>query len=553
MRQFIQTEGEVRAHVRSIEHQVRAYRVYSGHEYVSGGSLCGVYPQGLGGWRIQATPPGLGFPLDGARGLELQAHGPRRMVDDLPIRQGRALLRLLAIQNAVSVLLYGDVLRPLDRALRGTSWGEIIFPRHGPGKTADRLDGNNKFTVSEWPARLEEAFPYLGMLSPNWSHFDSEIYQDHVTHLPPEWERPVRVTSIPKTAKTARIIAIEPTAMQFAQQGLLAALVTGLEADSLVGPLIGFTSQASNQRMAREGSLTGKLATLDLSEASDRVSVLHVVEMLRSWPTLSRAVMATRSTKADVPGHGALHLAKFASMGSALTFPIEAMFFTSIVVASILSASGSRLTRSSVMGLHGKVRVFGDDIVVPAEYAEVVIADLEAFGLLVNRGKSFWTGLFRESCGGDYYAGWDVTPVRVRRLFPSSRRDVEEVVSLVSLRNQFYEAGLWTTAGWLDQMIEKFLPRFPIVEPSSMILGRRSVSFPFLVDGTHGDRQVPMVKGPIARAVTPICPIDDIPALVKWFLHKHRFPSGDPLSEDHLQRSGRSHAAHINMGWATPY
>jgi len=552
MRQFIQTEGEVRAHVQQFERHVRDYRVYSGHEHVSGGSLCGLYAATAGGWRT-ANLRAVDFPMDSARGLAVHGEGGGGLSHGPSVLSSRELLHLLAIQKACSVLLYNDALRPLDRAIRGTSWDQVIVPQHGPGKTADRLDGNQKFTVSEWPARLEAEVPYLGMLAPNWSYFDSTAYQDHVTHLPPERERPVRVVSVPKTAKTARIIAIEPTAMQFAQQGLMAPLVEALESSRLTGPLIGFTDQVPNQDMAREGSLTRELATLDLSEASDRVSTLHVVDLLSTWPALSRYAMACRSTKADVPDHGVQHLTKFASMGSALTFPIEAMLFLSIVVASIALASGSHLTRGFIQRLHGKVRVYGDDIIVPAEYAGSVITALESFGLKVNSGKSFWTGLFRESCGGDYYNGQDVTPVRVRSLLPLSRRDVEEVASLVSLRNQFYEAGLWTTAGWLDRMIEKFLPRFPIVEPTSKILGRRSVSFPFLANGTHGDRQVPMVYGPVYRAVIPINPIDDYPALVKWFLHKHRYPSGDPLSEDHLLRSGRSHAAHIYMGWASPY
>jgi len=131
------------------------------------------------------------------------------------------------------------------------------------------------------------------------------------------------VIAVPKTMKTPRIIAVEPTAMQYMQQAISDNLVSNLEGRHFPYKwMIGFERQEPNQQMAKEGSLHGELATLDLSEASDRVSNQHVRRLTKGFPRVTEGIQACRSRKADVPGHGVIRLAKFASMGSALTFPL---------------------------------------------------------------------------------------------------------------------------------------------------------------------------------------------------------------------------------------
>jgi len=210
--------------------------------------------------------------------------------------------------------------------------------------------------------------------------------------------------------------------------------------------------QTPNQRLAREGSLTGALATLDLSEASDRVSNQLVRTMLEDYPHLHWAVDASRSRKADVPGHGVIRLAKFASMGSALCFPFEAMVFLTLIFLGIERESSTLLTRRKLERYVGKVRVYGDDIICPVDSVDSVVSVLTLFGAKVNTGKSFWTGRFRESCGKEYYAGEDISIVRVRREFPTSPKDAARVMSIISLRNQFYKTGLWATVNcWMKR------------------------------------------------------------------------------------------------------
>jgi hypothetical protein len=435
----------------------------------------------------------------------------------------------------VSALLWADTFQKVDEDIY---YGRVV-PKHGPGATADRLAGNRKYDQAEWTTRLEQVFPAGEYLFPNWSYYKD--LQD-IHFLEPGAERPVRVITVPKTLKTPRIIAIEPTCMQYMQQAVLEPLVEYIESSST---LIGFTDQAPNQDLARIGSLNGELATLDLSEASDRVSNQLVRAMFEQFPNLFEAVDATRSRKADVNGK-VIRLAKFASMGSALCFPVEALVFSTLIFMGIQDELNRPLTKKDIQSFEGLVRVYGDDIIVPVRYVSSVISRLEEFGFKVNAGKSFWTGRFRESCGKDYYGGDDITVVRCRREFPTSRRDVQELLSLVSLRNQFYLRGMWQTVRWLDAEVERVIP-FPAVLATSPALGKLSC----LGHETHkmsATLHKPMVKAYVQRGQAPESKLEGSGALMKFFLKRGFEPHADVK---HLERYGRPDAVDIKLGWAS--
>jgi len=443
----------------------------------------------------------------------------------------------------MSLLLWGQVLQNVDEDV----YYSRILPKHGPGTTADKLIGNNKFSQSEWTTRLEEYFPSGEYLFPSWRHYDA----DRVNLLEPGQERPVEVITVPKTLKTPRIIAREPTCMQYVQQGLLASITKHVEADKSVSCFVDFNCQEHNQILARQASIHaehgGSLATLDLREASDRVSNLHVMLMTSRFPHLTKGIQACRSTKADVPGYGIHILAKFASMGSAVTFPIESMIFTTIIFIGIQRQLNRPLSKKDIASFKGQVRVYGDDIIVPVDFVTSVVAELESFGFKVNASKSFWTGKFRESCGKEYYDGEDVSITRVRRLVPSHRRDdPEKFISTVSLRNQLYMSGYWRTVKKLDNVIEKLI-EFPMVLPTSPVLGRWSF-LGFETQRIHPTLHSPLVKGWVERSVPPDSHLEGSDALLKVFLKQGREPFYDVK---HLERSGRPDAVHLKRRWAS--
>ncbi len=443
----------------------------------------------------------------------------------------------IAAFRKMSLKLWGDVFQRVDENVYN---GEIV-PKHGPGATADKLKGNLKFVQREWTERLEQVFPHGEFLFPNWRHYDRSV-----DLLEPGAERPVRVITVPKTLKTPRIIAVEPTCMQYVQQGIAEKLLESIERDDILSKIVGFDDQLPNQQMAREGSFFGNLATLDLSEASDRVSNQLVRAMFATFPNLAEGVDACRSRKADVPGHGVIRLAKFASMGSALCFPIEAIVFTTVVFLGIQKALRRPLSRRDFKSFIGRVRIYGDDIIVPADTVHHVVSELETFGFRVNAGKSFWDGKFRESCGKEFYNGVDVSVTRVRRELPTQRGHAQELISAVSLRNQLYFAGLWKTVEWLDELIGSLI-RFPVVLPSSPVLGRHSF-LGFETQRVCPDLHRPLVRGEVVSAVLPESNLEGVGALLKVFLKRGDMPFAD---RRHLERAGRPSSVRTKTRWAS--
>lgn len=370
------------------------------------------------------------------------------------------------------------IIPDLEIAFKAAIEDSSVRPKHGPGATSDKRWGNDKFRSRDYYSR------WSGIFSWEELYGFSTIHQAEGREVYPRRELPVRVVSVPKTMKASRIICVEPTAMQYAQQLTAARLIRAFQSTGLYHQL-NFDDQSVNQRLAYQGSMSGEWATLDLSEASDRLTCKVVRTLFDKGRTLRRHVFACRSSRALLPNGRVLALRKYASMGSALTFPVEAFAFYTIAVAALVDFYRIRDNDSvDVHGGHGRIRlprdllehckkrvfVFGDDIIVPAESFRFVTDYLEAFGLKVNSKKSFESGLFRESCGTDWVNGCLVTPVYLRRFQPSSVRDAAEFVSWVSMANRFHASGLWSAAEYTRDYLDS-IARLPLVAPTSGGLG----------------------------------------------------------------------------------
>lgn len=414
-----------------------------------------------------------------------------------------------------------------------------LIPSHGPGAVADKLSHPERWEFPYWPERLESVFPswrYTRNL-PEWSPVNIVAHND---------ELPVRVVAVPKTQSSPRLIAIEPSAMQYAQQALKGEIYSYVSKSSL-RDLIGFTDQERNRALARIASMTGSLATLDLSEASDRVHVELVVRLLSRWPHLLDFVLSTRSEWADVNGDEH-HLAKFASMGSALTFPIETIIF------SIIALMGIERSASTPSPRWGEVvSIYGDDIIVPVDAVADVVQLLEDFGFRVNKAKSFWTGKFRESCGAEFFNGSDVSVVRLRLDPPGSRQDAAQIGKLADFRNRCYLAGLWKTVkvcdDWLEPLVKvkPYLASLDHPAPSGAV-------YKLTVNPIRWDARFDAHLQRWVRRYTYVKPekrpymVDGLGGILKWFFEAHADESlstSDPWIEVHLGQE-RPRTFHIN-------
>lgn len=236
---------------------------------------------------------------------------------------------------------------------------------------------------------------------------------------------------VPKNYKTDRTIAIEPDWNMFVQKGLGSYIRRKLKRVK-----IDLDDQSVNRFLAAIGSIDGSLATLDLSMASDTLAYRLVEQLLD--PDWFDALQQCRSPVGFYVDNGvenAVIYEKFSSMGNGYTFELESLIFWAI----------ARAVSELVEETDHRLYVYGDDIVVPRRIAGHVMHYLGQCGFLINPDKSFTSGPFRESCGGHYFEGNDVTPFYVREAVDSLDR-------LFLLHNNVYR--------WLN--------RFPgICDPSS--------------------------------------------------------------------------------------
>lgn len=318
---------------------------------------------------------------------------------------------------------------------------------HGPGAVAEKVDKVRKWDFPSLPGHLVNRFG-LQAFDPTYSREDVACLRT-----------PARLIAVPKTADKPRLISIEPAYNQFIQQGYAKYLRDEFARRKLI---CDFTDQTRNQRLSKVASVTKDLVTMDLSEASDRISLELFLWAFSRFPSFVKDVMACRSEFIELPGNNLMLLRKFASMGSAMTFPIQCMLFTGLMVVAAMK-TGHAQRPSDVLYDHERYSVYGDDIIVPTDVYPELRDLMTKCGLKVNKDKTFDKGPFRESCGTDWYKGVNVTPFYLRypldtKLAPNS------LPSLIETTNRISQFGRGRASSFLRRTVEKQYPKLKRVE-----------------------------------------------------------------------------------------
>lgn len=282
--------------------------------------------------------------------------------------------------------------RKISTILGGLPSLEDLKLRFGPGATTQvkKKEASVRRKLNQMFACSEDALGILPDLLaelPLWCGLSASSEKSVTV---PVQVDPCVVSFVPKNAKTDRTIAVEPMLNTLVQLGIGDYMAARLRKHG-----VDLTDQTRNQRLAREGSLTNALATLDLSSASDTIASSFVESMLPyEWWDFLRACRSGKAKTVD----GEMRLEKFSSMGNGFTFPLESLIFYSLAEACCEPQD------------HNFISVYGDDIIVPSYAAPLLVKVLTSCGFLVNKDKSFFDGPFRESCGKDYLSGVDVRP-----------------------------------------------------------------------------------------------------------------------------------------------
>lgn len=320
-------------------------------------------------------------------------------------------------------------------------------PRHGPGAVATGEKPWQKPIFKRYYSRLASVFPYEDYFYYNASHLCDDL-QQYLSLKELEYGT-AKVVLVPKDSRGPRLISCEPLENQWIQQGLMQTMVKTIESHPLTRGHVNFSDQTVNQRLALESSCDGSRVTLDMKEASDRVS-LGLVKAL--FPTTwFDALYACRSEATELPDGRVIQLNKFAPMGSAVCFPVESLIFWALSVSVATYGVQNPRTLERVLK---DTYVYGDDIICSREDYATILSKLPEFGLLFNQGKCCVGRFFRESCGTDAFKGVVVTPLRVRARWSSSLASTN-YASWVAYHNAFNERGYVHTCDYLAEEIQQ--------------------------------------------------------------------------------------------------
>lgn len=220
---------------------------------------------------------------------------------------------------------------------------------------------------------------------------------------------------VPKSVDVNRLAAKE------AAENMLLQSDVGLQLSALLAEsgIVIKTAQDVHKAYAWLASQTGEFTTDDLKSASNLLYRALCQYLLP--PSWREVTDAARSTHIFIDGEWR-ELQCYAPNGNGFCFELEtAIFYAMLQTAHMLVHQ----TWSE------DCRVYGDDLIYPTSITDTVRRICKGVGFITNIEKSFSTGFFRESCGGDFINGTNVRPIYLKSKLESS---FEKIIHL----NQIY-------------------------------------------------------------------------------------------------------------------
>lgn len=319
-----------------------------------------------------------------------------------------------------------------------------FLPRPGPGATNTPTKKTERYRPRVLYKQINDVLDYQEWWYPTlWDAClrSREFLQLHKNAV----KEPVaRFKFVPKTWNKPRGICIEENEMQVMQQAVRVMLYDLI--DRLLYPNIALSEQSVNALLALLSSETQEDATIDMSEASDRISRELVSWLFQDNQEFHDVLMALSTRWVKPPSEvedefkELIRINKYAPMGSALCFPVMSL----VHIALVRSIIEHGAYKTNMQDLLNRVHVYGDDIVLPSETVEDVYAWLPKFGMKLNKTKSFYRSHFRESCGIHALHGKDVTPVYIK--YSPYHNNAKAIASAYATEEQLHKKGFTTAA-----------------------------------------------------------------------------------------------------------
>lgn len=222
---------------------------------------------------------------------------------------------------------------------------------------------------------------------------------------------------VPKSFKSLRPVKPQTLIGTFYTNGLGSVLTERLKRVGLDIRRL----QNRHRRLVEKASRDRILATADLSAASDSISFGLLERLLpQRW---LRAVMFGVSRYLIINGTR-VRLSSVATMGDGHTFPLQTLIFY-----CLLKAIGNLLEKPRMF-----VSVYGDDLIYPRAIHKYVERVFNQLHFVLNGDKTYVQDFFRESCGSDFYRGFDVRPFSPEGVYRLNSRH-EQAMFLYKLYN----------------------------------------------------------------------------------------------------------------------
>lgn len=336
--------------------------------------------------------------------------------------------------------IISDVRKEMARILRGYKSPADYTARFTNGAVAEHCGRTKLEKILEWSSQRFD--------------FGDRYYFTTPTHKRP-WTLESKTSeyqSVPKSYKTYRGIAMEPLTGQSDEQAIRGALESAVHRNA--GNYVDVHNQARNGILASDT----EMATIDMSSASDSMSLqlMRFILPYNVWYDIDMH----RSRRIMINGQE-VFLNMISTMGNGYTFILECAVFLAICRAAVRQYS----LFTQKPDLIDQAYVYGDDCIVPSECFETVVDYLQLLGFIVNESKSYADGLFRESCGFDWYNGEFVSSMYWPRkyIFP----DKDYMSHLISLQNRIVERGglefYWEAARFLTKQVQRVIPAIGVV------------------------------------------------------------------------------------------
>lgn len=360
----------------------------------------------------------------------------------------------------------------------------VVKAEWGPGTMVDYAFKSSQTApefkwlapLNVYPSMIPIARCFVELTSPKWLAGLQAAWGTHWCSVVEASE----LFTVAKSYETDRVCFKEASLAAFMQRGIGKLMLERFDTFTRRSLAL---QQDRNRLMAQLGSIDGSYCTVDLSSASDTgCRSMYRTILPAEWYSWCESVSASSYTLStpvarilDVPDNVARRFELFTSMGNGFTFELESILFFSIVCAVIPGTWVIRNGKKQLSWDH--VNVFGDDLIFPTAYYGKVTEALQFFGFIPNLKKSFATGHFRESCGGDFFKGNAVRPLYI------SRRLVDGQ-AIISLANRMHStsfeipAGHGCTHGMLDVRFKPMCDHLLSFIPKWV---KRLISTPFSV------------------------------------------------------------------------